>query len=152
MRILARSQPHRARRVTAVALSAAAAFALTAPAASAAPAPAAPAQTESVSAPARAHESFLFQYTFNGHLKIGGGNFTVDGRVTLLVKYNNGNVAFRQTVTAHTHSITPGGAIYVETTIASPCAPGNNGYARAYDHTTGIWSPRLPVPICQRID
>ncbi|MFD0368537.1 hypothetical protein [Streptomyces sp. NPDC127114] len=152
MRTLARSHPHRARRITAVAVSAAAAFALTAPTASSAPAPAAPAQPESASAPARAHESFLFQYTFNGHLKIGGGNFTVGGPVTLYVKYNNGTVAFRQTVTAKTHSITPGGAIYVETNIASPCAPGNNGYARAYDRTTGIWSPRLPVPICQRID
>lgn len=158
MRTLARSHPHRARRITAVAVSAAAAFALTAPAASSAPAPvtpvapAAPAQPESVSAPTKAHESFLFQYTFNRHLKIGGGNFTVGGRVTLYVKYNNGTVAFRQTVTAQTHSVTPGGAIYVETTIASPCAPGNNGYARAYDHATGIWSPRLPVPICQRID
>ncbi|MFC8507431.1 hypothetical protein ACFU3J_05035 [Streptomyces sp. NPDC057411] len=152
MRTLTRSRQRQGRRLAAVALSAAAAFALTAPTASSAPAPAAPAPQQSAAVPAKAHESFLFQYTFNGHLKIGGGNFTVGGRVTLYVKYNNGTVAFRQTVTAQTHPVTPGGAIYVETNIASPCAPGNNGYARAYDRTTGIWSPRLPVPICQRID
>ncbi|MEU6933666.1 hypothetical protein [Streptomyces sp. NPDC046385] len=153
MRTLARSHPHRARRMTAAAVSSVAAVALLVPTtASAAPAPAAQPVPESVSVATKAPAPFLFQYTFNGHLKIGGGNFTVDGPVTLYVKLNNGTVMFRQTVIARTHSITPGGAIYVETTISSPCAPGNNGYARAFDRTTQTWSPRLPVPVCQRID
>ncbi|GAA2803948.1 hypothetical protein [Streptomyces showdoensis] len=152
MRTLARSHPHRARRATAVALASVASVALIVPAAAAAPAPATPVAPETLSVVTKAPDPFLFQYTFNHHLKIGGGNFTVGGRVTLLVKLNNGTVVFRQTVIAQTHSITPGGAIYVETTVSSPCAPGNNGYARAYDHTTETWSPRLPVPVCQRID
>ncbi|MGJ6967431.1 hypothetical protein ACSDR0_36485 [Streptosporangium sp. G11] len=95
---------------------------------------------------------FLFNYTFNGHLKIAGGNFTVGRRVFLVVKYNTGRTAFSKWETARPHSITPGGTIYVETTIAAPCAGGKNGYARAYDDTTKTWSPRLPVAICQRID
>lgn len=147
---------HRARHLTAITVACLTAAALTAPVAAAAPATApaaAPATTATpASAEQKAHKSFLFNYTFNGHLKIGGGNFTVGGKVTLYVKLNNGTVMFRKTVVATTHPITPGGAIYVETTIAAPCAPGNNGYARAFDRTTQIWSPRLPVAICQRID
>jgi hypothetical protein len=113
---------------------------------------AAPAATQQGNATAVAQQPFLFSYTFNQHLKIGGGNFTLGGRVHLTVKFNNGRVAFKRNVTAQPHAITPGGTIYVETTIASPCAPGNNGYARGYDYTTKTWSPRLPVPICVRID
>ncbi|OUC83445.1 hypothetical protein [Streptosporangium minutum] len=99
-----------------------------------------------------APSSFLFNYTFNGHLKVAGGNFTVGRRVYLVVKYNTGRTAFSKWETARTHSITPGGTVYVETTIAAPCAGGNNGYARAYDDATKTWSPRLPVAICRRID
>jgi hypothetical protein len=95
---------------------------------------------------------FLFKYTFNRHLNIAGGYFTTGGKVYLVVKLNAGAVKFSRNVIAHTHPITPGGAIYVETTVAAPCAPGNNGYAQAYDYTTKRWSPRLPVTICQRID
>ncbi|WP_285550658.1 hypothetical protein [Actinoplanes regularis] len=95
---------------------------------------------------------FLFSYGYNSHLKIAGGYFTDGGKVYVVVKLNSGTKKFSKNVTAHTHPITPGGAIYVETTVASPCGAGNNGYARAYDYTTGRWSPRLPVPICQRID
>ncbi|MEV8633291.1 hypothetical protein AB0395_16685 [Streptosporangium sp. NPDC051023] len=105
-----------------------------------------------VSSLRQAPQSFLFNYTFNGHLKIAGGNFTVDRRVYLVVKYDTGRVAFSRWETARPHSITPGGTIYVETTIAAPCAGGTNGYARAYDDATKTWSPRLPVAICQRID
>ena len=99
-----------------------------------------------------AAEPFLFAYTFNDHLKLGGGNYTVGGRVYVVVKFNNGTTKFARNVTAQPHDITPGGAVYVETTIAAPCAPGDNGYARAYDRTTDKWSPRLPVTICVRID
>jgi len=125
---------------------------LTAPATAAAPATVPSSVTSADSVTKKAPASFLFQYAFNGHLKIGGGNFTVGGPVTLYLKLNNGTVMFRKTVTAQTHPITPGGAIYVETPFSSPCAPGNNGYARAFDRTTQTWSPRLPLAICQRID
>ncbi|MER5325844.1 hypothetical protein [Streptosporangium roseum] len=97
-------------------------------------------------------QPFLFTYTFNGRLKVAGGNFTVGRRVYLVVKYNTGRTAFSRWETARTHSITPGGAVYVETTIAAPCAGGTNGYARGYDDATRTWSPRLAVAICQRID
>ncbi|MFI6598657.1 hypothetical protein ACIBHX_20550 [Nonomuraea sp. NPDC050536] len=100
----------------------------------------------------RQAQPFLFNYTFNGHLKIAGGNFTIDRRVFLVVKYDTGRTAFSKWEIAHPHPVTPGGAIYVETTIAAPCAGSNNGYARAYDEATRTWSPRLPVSICQRID
>ncbi|MCT9932253.1 hypothetical protein N5079_18800 [Planotetraspora sp. A-T 1434] len=96
--------------------------------------------------------SFLFSYTFNDHLKVAGGNFTVDHRVFLVVKFNNGVTKFSRWVVARTHPVTPGGAIYVETTVAAPCYGGSNGYAQAYDEATRTWSPTLPVRICQRID
>ncbi|MFZ3492906.1 hypothetical protein ACODT5_06665 [Streptomyces sp. 5.8] len=95
---------------------------------------------------------YLFQYTYRGHLKVGGGNFTLGGKVYVVVKYNTGKIRYHSTVTAKTNSGIPGGAVYLETNITAPCAPGNNGYARAYDHSTETWSPRLPVAICQRID
>ena len=101
---------------------------------------------------AAAGEPFLFSYTFDNHLKVAGGNFTMNGAVQLVVRRNNGTTVFARTVTAKPHSVTPGGAIYVDTPISAPCAPGNNGYARAFDKTTQKWSPRLPVAICQRID
>ncbi|MEU1387320.1 MULTISPECIES: hypothetical protein [unclassified Nonomuraea] len=96
--------------------------------------------------------SFLFTYTFNDHLKVAGGNFTADRRVFVTVKFNNGVTKFSRWVIARTHPVTPGGAIYVETTIAAPCSGSKNGYAQAYDEATRTWSPRLPVTICQRID
>jgi hypothetical protein len=99
-----------------------------------------------------AAEPFLFSYTFNNHLKLGGGYFTTGGRVYVVVKLNNGTVKFARDVTAQPHNVTPGGAVYVETSIAAPCPPGSNGYARAYDRTTQQWSPRLPVAVCVRID
>ncbi|MFE4258804.1 hypothetical protein [Streptomyces sp. NPDC056883] len=95
---------------------------------------------------------YLFQYTHRNHLKIGGGNFTVGGEVYIVVKYNTGKLRYHSTVIAKTQAGMPGGAAYLETNITAPCAPGNNGYARAYDHSTETWSPRLPVAICQRID
>jgi hypothetical protein len=104
-------------------------------------------------AAAAANEPFLFSYEFNQHLKIAGGHFTVGGQVRLYVRYNDSNrIAFSKTAVAKTHPVTPGGAIYVDTTIAAPCRPGNNGYAQAYDVASKRWSKRLPVPICQRID
>ncbi len=104
------------------------------------------------SAAAATDAPFLFNYTYNGHLKIGGGYFTAGRNVYLLVNLNDGTRKFSKKVTAHDHSITPGGAIYVETTIAAPCAWDNNGYARAYDYATRRWSPRLQVGVCQNID
>ncbi|MEU7062677.1 hypothetical protein [Streptomyces sp. NPDC046161] len=53
---------------------------------------------------------------------------------------------------AKTNTGVPGGAAYLETDIAAPCAPGNNGYAQAYDYMTRTWSPKLPVAICVRFD
>lgn len=104
-------------------------------------------------AAAAANEPFLFSYEFNRHLKIAGGHFTVGGQVRLYVRYNHNNqVAFSKSAVAKTHPVTPGGAIYIDTTIAAPCRPGNNGYAQAYDVASKRWSKRLPVPICQRID
>ncbi|MFD9302542.1 hypothetical protein ACFWCB_07575 [Streptomyces sp. NPDC060048] len=95
---------------------------------------------------------YLFQYTYRNHLKIGGGNFTLGGKVYVVVKYNSGQIRYHSTVIAKTNSGVPGGAAYLETNISAPCAPGNNGYAQAYDHSTGTWSPKLPVAICVRLD
>ncbi|MFF1483030.1 hypothetical protein ACFVYD_36775, partial [Streptomyces sp. NPDC058301] len=68
------------------------------------------------------------------------------------VKYNSGQVRYQGNVIAKTNSGVPGGAVYLETNISAPCAPGNNGYAQAYDYNTGTWSPKLPVAICVRLD
>ncbi|MEV0169383.1 hypothetical protein [Nonomuraea fuscirosea] len=110
-----------------------------------------------VTAPANAATSqverpFLFTYTFAGHLKVAGGHFTVDGRVYVSVKHSNGVTAFHKWTTARTHPVTPGGAVYVDTTLASPCSGSRNGYAEAYDAATKRWSARLPVTVCRRID
>lgn len=114
-----------------------------------------PAQVQST-APAALDKApgdlYLFQYTYRGHLKIGGGNFTLGGKVYVVVKFNSGQIKYQGTVTAKTRSGIPGGAVYLETNISAPCAPGNNGYARAYDHSTETWSPKLPVAICVRFD
>ncbi|MEU7056282.1 hypothetical protein [Streptomyces sp. NPDC046197] len=140
------------RRVT-VAVCAAAVVGLgTASPATVSAAPNAPQQKAASLAQAPQGQPFLFSYNFNQHLKLGGGNFTVGGRVYVAVMYNNGRVAFARNVIAHTHPITPGGAVYVETNIAAPCAPGSNAYARAYDWTTQRWSPKLPVTVCVRFD
>ncbi|MEW9551865.1 hypothetical protein [Nonomuraea sp. NPDC050783] len=133
------------------ALGTATAGAATAPAASAASA-ASTASAASVADVSRQNQPFLFTYTFAGHLKVAGGYFTTGGRVFVTVKYTTGRSAFSTWTTARPHPITPGGAVYVDTTIAAPCAGGPNGYARAYDAVTRTWSPRLPVTICQRID
>src|SRR4051812_31915129 len=37
---------------------------------------------------------YLFQYTYRGHLKIGGGNFTLGGKVYVAVKYNSGQLRY----------------------------------------------------------
>jgi hypothetical protein len=96
---------------------------------------------------------FLFNYTFNNRLQIAGGHYTLGGRVFVTVKLNNGAVMFSRWVTARSHPITPGGAIYVDTGLRAPCtSTGNNGYARAFDRTTQTWSPRLPVPVCTLYD
>ncbi|WP_328764951.1 MULTISPECIES: hypothetical protein [unclassified Streptomyces] len=95
---------------------------------------------------------YLFQYTYRGHLKIGGGNFTLGGKVYVAVKYSWGQIRYNENVIAKTNSGVPGGAVYLETNIAAPCAPGNNGYAQAYDYSTRTWSPKLPVAICVRFD
>lgn len=147
MRTRPRSKPSRIWRFAMAAASAAAIVV-------ALPATTALAGTEGKTAPTefRRDQPFLFSYNFDGHLKIAGGNFTVGGRVYVVVKYNTGRVAFSKQVIAYSHPITPGGAIYVDTTIAAPCAGGYNGYARAYAYATQTWSPQLPVSICQRID
>ncbi|MGW2143360.1 hypothetical protein ACWCOT_03545 [Nonomuraea bangladeshensis] len=95
---------------------------------------------------------FLFTYTFAGHLKVAGGDFTVGGRVYVSVKHSNGVPAFGKWAVARTHPVTPGGAVYVDTPLASPCSGGRNGYAEAYDAVTRTWSARLPVTVCRRID
>ncbi|MFF0772809.1 hypothetical protein ACFYUK_28250 [Nonomuraea wenchangensis] len=95
---------------------------------------------------------FLFTYTFAGHLKVAGGNFTVGGRVFVSVKHSNGVSVFGKWAVARTHPVTPGGAVYVDTPLASPCNGSRNGYAEAYDAVTRMWSARLPVTVCRRID
>jgi len=93
-------------------------------------------------------EPFLFSYTFDSHLKLGGGNFTIGGEGHGYLRFSPQNTFWSEGVVAQPHPVTPGGAVYVQTRSAAPCPPGNNGYARAYDVATSRWSPRLPVTIC----
>lgn len=97
-------------------------------------------------------EPFLFSYEFNNHLQLGGGNFTMNGEVYVVLRFSPENTFWSQRVVARPHPVTPGGAVYVETPSAAPCPPGNNGYARGFDVATNRWSPRLPVTICVPID
>ena len=99
-----------------------------------------------------ANEPFLFSYTFDHNLALGGGYYTMGGRVLVVVRLNNGTTKWFTNVTAKPHSVTPGGTVYVHTNIPQPCSTSNNGYARALDRTTNRWSPRIPVGICVRID
>ena len=101
---------------------------------------------------AAANDPFLFSYTFDHHLALGGGYYTMGGRVLVVVRLNNGTTKWFQNVTAKPHSVTPGGTVYVHTNIPQPCSTNNNGYARALDRTTGRWSPRIPVGVCVLID
>jgi hypothetical protein len=97
MVINARAWSHRSscRRTTALVAAAAAAvvgIAASTPAASAAP-----------------PEPFLFSYTFNRHLKLGGGNFTMNGEVHVYLRFSPQNTFWSQSVIARPHQVTPGG-------------------------------------------
>jgi hypothetical protein len=100
-------------------------------------------------AAAAPNDPFLFSYTFSNRLALGGGNYTMNGPVLVVVRLNNGRTMFSQNLLAKPHSVTPGGAVYVHTNIPQPCSTNNNAYARALDRTTGRWSPRIPVGYCQ---
>ncbi|MEU9304068.1 hypothetical protein [Streptomyces sp. NPDC048269] len=162
MGTLPRSTSRRPRRF-AVSATALAVVGLAVPSAATATAGAAPARLVTPAGSARAWSTpasldkapqglYLFQYTYRGHLKIGGGNFTLGGKVYMVVKFNSGQVKYQKNVIAKTNAGVPGGAAYMETNISAPCAPGNNGYAQAYDYSTKTWSPKLPVAICVRFD
>jgi hypothetical protein len=101
---------------------------------------------------AAANDPFLFNYTFDHHLALGGGYYTMNGQVLVVVRLNNGKTMWSQNLQAKPHSITPGGTVYVHTNIPQPCSVNNNAYARALDRTTGRWSPRIPVGYCVRFD
>ncbi|GAA1907160.1 hypothetical protein [Streptantibioticus ferralitis] len=155
MRPLVRSKRNRTRRFAVAAVSTAAAVlgvTTAAPAVPATPAASSRAVTSTDLRKDPLRAPFLFKYAFNGHLKIGGGYFTMGGRVALFVRYNNGTVAFSRVVIAQPHPITPGGTIYVETTLLAPCAPFSNAYAQAYDYNTRTWTATLPVTVCVRFD
>jgi len=98
------------------------------------------------------NDPFLFSYAFNNRLALGGGHYTMGGRVLVVVRLNNGTTFFSQNLTARPHSVTPGGTVYVHTNLPARCSTNNNGYARALDRTTNRWSPRVPVGVCRRID
>ena len=98
------------------------------------------------------NEPFLFSYTFDHHLALGGGYYTMNGFVLVVVRLNNGKTMWSQNLRAKPHSVTPGGTVYVHTTIPQPCSTNNNGYARALDRTTNRWSSRIPVGVCVHFD
>ncbi|GGT03522.1 MULTISPECIES: hypothetical protein [Streptomyces] len=152
MRTLSRSTSRCTRRVT-IGVAGAALIGLgLAPPALAAPAPGtSPARTLSAH-PYKAPQPYVFSYGYNGHLSLGGGNFTVGGRVYVVVKLNSGATHYGKWVVARPGQRNPGGTFHVETRIPYQCPPGKNGFARGYDEATGVWSPKLPVSICVRFD
>ncbi|MCQ0022865.1 hypothetical protein M4914_07805 [Streptomyces somaliensis DSM 40738] len=97
-------------------------------------------------------QPYVFSYGYNNHLSLGGGNFTVGGRVYVVVKLNSGATHYGKWVVARLGQHNPGGTFHVETHIPYHCPPGKNGYARGYDAATGTWSPKLPVSVCVRFD
>ncbi|WP_328623066.1 hypothetical protein [Streptomyces sp. NBC_00354] len=100
----------------------------------------------------KAPQPYVFSYPYNNHLSLGGGNFTVGGRVYMVVKLNSGATHSGKWVVARLGQHNPGGTFHVETNISASCPPAKNGYAQGYDASTNTWSPRLPVSICVRFD
>lgn len=117
----------------------------------ASPAPAAPAP-DTAAHPYKAPQPYVFSYGYNNHLSLGGGNFTVGGRVYVTVNLNSGATHYGKWVVARPGQRNPGGTFHVETRNPYHCPPGKNGYARGYDEATRTWSPKLPVSICVRFD
>ncbi|MEV8533695.1 hypothetical protein [Streptomyces sp. NPDC051211] len=100
----------------------------------------------------KAPRPYVFNYDWNNHLSLGGGHFTVGGRVYVDVKLNSGATHFRKWVTARPGQRNPGGTFHIETNIPASCPGDKNGYARGYDQATDTWAVRLPVSICVRFD
>ncbi|WP_435279606.1 hypothetical protein [Streptomyces sp. 1222.5] len=97
---------------------------------------------------------FLSAYGSGGNMGIRGTNFNVGDLVTLHVWYYSGDEVVHNTRVARPYPSQSRGTIYVTTYFAWPCASGSptNGYARAFDHTTGMWSKKLHLQLCQHID
>ncbi|MGW8763035.1 hypothetical protein ACWGN5_11120 [Streptomyces sp. NPDC055815] len=95
---------------------------------------------------------WLSPYTFDGHLKLNGGCFTLGRHVFLMVKHNNGTIFFKKWVFAKENPSLAGGWVNTDTGLKAPCAGPSNGYARGYDEATDRWSPRYPVTICVAFD
>ncbi|MEU2393712.1 hypothetical protein [Streptomyces sp. NPDC007369] len=147
MRILSPATSRFTRRIT-IGLAGAAVTGLAlAPSALATPAPAAGGAHQ-----LKAPQPYVFSYGYNSHLSLGGGNFTVGGRVYVVVKLNSGATHYGKWVVARPGQRNPGGTFHVETNIPYSCPPGKNAYARGYDKATGVWSPKLPVSVCVRFD
>ncbi|MGW2098720.1 hypothetical protein ACWCPX_13640 [Streptomyces olivaceoviridis] len=155
MRMPSPSTSRRSHRITAGVAGAALVGLAMAPPALARPAPTAADTAAATAVPAhqlKASQPYLFSYEYNNHLSLGGGNFTVGGRVYVLVKLNSGAKHYGKWVVARPGQHNPGGTFHVEANIPYSCPPGKNGYARGYDDATGTWSPKLPVSICVRFD
>ncbi|WP_225799055.1 hypothetical protein [Streptomyces sp. NK15101] len=90
---------------------------------------------------------WLSPYEFGGRLHLNGGCFTLNRHVFLVVKYNNGTIAFKKWVFSKNHPNLAGGWVNTATGLKAPCAGPSNGYARGYDEATDRWSPRVPVTI-----
>ncbi|MER7948118.1 hypothetical protein ABTY59_12120 [Streptomyces sp. NPDC096079] len=148
MTILTHSKLHGRRHTTAgMAAVVAAAISLAVP--GAASAHTAPASTPKVASLVNCGTTlpWLSPYEFGGHLKLNGGCFTLDRHVFLVVKYNNGTIAFKKWVVSKEQQGLAGGWVNTDTGLKAPCSGPSNGYARGYDEATDRWSPRYPVTI-----
>ncbi|MGW0119969.1 hypothetical protein [Streptomyces sp. NPDC003327] len=155
MGTLVRSSPRRRRRTTAAVATAllTSAIGLTAPGAASAQAAPAGGPTTVSGVDCAPTPPWVSTYEFNKQLKVEGGCFTMNGRVYVTVKLNNGTVYFKKWVTARDHPYLAGGWINVNTFLRAPCTgTPNNGYVRAYDAVTEKWSAKFPAKICVLFD
>jgi hypothetical protein len=83
-------------------------------------------------------------------LKLNGSGYNY-GKVRVYIRFNNGVTKWSSLVDAKANGSFSGGS-WGRNTPQLKCYGSQNGYAVAQDVTSGVWSPRVKVAICVRID
>ncbi|GAA1256122.1 hypothetical protein GCM10009677_02800 [Sphaerisporangium rubeum] len=81
-------------------------------------------------------------------IKLSGDHYNF-GQVKLYIRLDTGRTLWQGTVNATAHSGFAGASFGKKTGVFDCAAAGRpaNGYAQAYDVTSGRWSPRIPLRV-----